>query len=737
MQLSDTYREYSIILLFVLHFVSFMENLSFLPGSPLPAGAAVYCDGVNFSVFSRHAFSVTLDIFAKSEDSAPCCSYTFDPQTNKTGDIWHVFVKGLPKNALYLYRVDGPFAPYEGMRFNAGNYLLDPYSQGLANTESFSGNFSTQTPPPHIDGDLAFLTKQSPAHFPKCIAVAHDDFDWQGDHPLNYPLKDCIIYEAHVKGLSCHPNAPQQHKGTYQGIIDTIPYLKELGITSLELLPIQEFNEHELTRINPRTGMVLKNYWGYSTIAFFAPKSSYASDRKGIWAVFEFKRMVRELHKNGIEVILDIVFNHTAEGSEFGPTLSFRGLDNIIYYILEDNARYYRNYSGCGNTFNCNHPIVQTFILDCLRYWVIEMHVDGFRFDLGSILGRDQKGKLMDNPPTLEHIAEDPILRKTKIIAEAWDAGGAYQVGNFPGGRWAEWNDRFRDDVRLFWRGDSSHARELATRVTGSADLYSGNGRKPFHSINFVTSHDGFTLYDLLSYDKKHNEENGEDNRDGTDFNCSYNNGFEGKTENTRIETLRKQKAKNILLTLILSLGTPMLTAGDEVLRTQRGNNNPYCQDNEISWFDWSLTQSNADILTFVKKLIRLRKQHPAFLRSEFLTGTQSGDRRKQDISWYDAQGNTPDWNQPSSFLAYFLDGSAAETRAECDDNSFYIILNGGSLDVTATICPPPQGKHWYRLIDTSYPAGEDFTDPEQAPLSENQQKYVVLAATAVVLILK
>ena len=410
--------------------------------------------------------------------------------------------------------------------------------------------------------------------------------------------------------------------------------------------------------------------------------------------------MVRELHKNGIEVILDIVFNHTAEGSEFGPTLSFRGLDNIIYYILEDNARYYRNYSGCGNTFNCNHPIVQTFILDCLRYWVIEMHVDGFRFDLGSILGRDQKGKLMDNPPTLEHIAEDPILRKTKIIAEAWDAGGAYQVGNFPGGRWAEWNDRF-------------------------------------HSINCVTSHDGFTLYDLLSYDKKHNEENGEDNRDGTDFNCSYNNGFEGKTENTRIETLRKQKAKNILLTLILSLGTPMLTAGDEVLRTQRGNNNPYCQDNEISWFDWSLTKSNTDILTFVKKLIRLRKQHPAFLRSEFLTGTQSAGRRKQDISWYDAQGNTPDWNQPSSFLAYFLDGSAAETRAERDDNSFYIILNGGSLDVTATICPPPQGKHWYRLIDTSYPAGEDFTDPEQAPLSENQQKYVVLAATAVVLILK
>ena len=714
-----------------------MENLSFLPGYPLPAGAAVHNDGVNFSLFSRHAFSVVLNIFENADDSEPVCSYTFDPRLNRTGDIWHVFVKGLKKNALYLYRVDGPFAPLEGMRFNAGNYLLDPYARGLTGTESLGGSFAAQTPPPHIDGDLAFLTRQTAAHFPKCIVIDDGDFDWEGDHPLNYPLRDCIIYEAHVKGLSCHPNAPQTHKGTYQGIIESIPYLKALGITSIELLPIHEFNENELTRINPRTGTQLKNYWGYSTIAFFAPKASYAADRDGANPVFEFKRMVRELHKNGIEVILDIVFNHTAEGSEFGPTLSFRGLDNAIYYMLEDNLRYYRNYSGCGNTVNCNHPVVQSFILDCLRYWVIEMHVDGFRFDLGSILGRDQKGKLMDNPPTIEHIAEDPILRKTKIIAEAWDAGGAYQVGNFHGGRWAEWNDRFRDDVRLFWRGDFPYARELATRVTGSADLYLRNGRKPFHSINFVTSHDGFTLYDLLSYNRKHNDENGEENRDGTDTNCSYNNGFEGKTENVHIERLRKQKAKNILLTLLLSLGTPMLTAGDEVLRTQKGNNNPYCQDNEISWFDWSLTETNADMLHFVQKLIRLRKQHPVFLRSEFLTGTLSGDRRKPDICWYNAQGESPDWNQPSSFLAYFLDGSTAETRADWDDNSFYIILNSGGLDVTAVLCPPPEGKHWHRLIDTSYPAGEDFTEPECAPLLENQQKYVALAASAVVLILK
>lgn len=714
-----------------------MENLSFLSGKPFPYGASVSGNGVNFSLFSRHASSVTLELFEKSDDATPVHSYTFDTTLNKTGDIWHVFVKNLPADTLYLYRVDGPFVPQEGMRFNSHNYLLDPYARGLVNTEAFTGNFAEQTPPAHIDGDLAFLTRQSAQRFPKCIVIDNDEFDWEGDRPLNYPLRDCIIYEAHLKGFSCHPNAPQEHKGTYQGIIESIPYLKELGITSIELLPIHEFNENELTRINPRTGAKLKNYWGYSTVAFFAPKASYAACREGSQPVSEFKRMVRELHKNGIEVILDIVFNHSAEGSEFGPTFSFRGLDNTIYYILENNRRYYRNYSGCGNTVNCNHPIVQTFIMDCLHYWVTEMHVDGFRFDLGSILGRDQNGTLMDNPPTIEHIAQDPVLRNTKIIAEAWDAGGAYQVGNFPGGRWAEWNDRFRDDARLFWRGDLPRARELATRVTGSADLYMDDGRKPFHSINFITSHDGFTLYDLLSYTHKHNEENGEDNRDGTDSNCSSNNGFEGKTENEHIERLRKQKAKNILLTLMLSLGTPMLTAGDEVLRTQRGNNNPYCQDNEISWFDWSLTGNNADILRFVQKLIRLRKKHPVFLRSEFLTGVLSPDRRKRDICWYNAQGEMPDWNQASSFLAYFLDGSQAETRSEHDDSSFYIILNGGNLDVTATICAPPEGKKWYRLIDTSYPAGEDFVDPESAPLLENQRKYVVLAAAAAVLLLQ
>ncbi len=723
-------------LFFLLHWTLFMESLSFLSGQPCPYGAVVSSVGVNFSLFSRHASSVILEIFERAEDAVPCFSYTLNKEENKTGDIWHVFVKGLKKNALYLYRVDGPFAPHEGMRYNSRNYLLDPYARGIT-AASLNRAFSAQTPPAYIDGDLAVLTNQSAKDFPKCIVIDSDEFDWQGDRPLNYPLRDCIIYEAHVRGISRHPNAPQQHKGTYEGIIESIPYLKSLGITSLELLPIHAFNADEVTRMNPRNGTPLKNYWGYSTIAFFAPNPAYACNKSDGSSVIEFKKMVRELHKNGIEVILDIVFNHTAEGSEYGPTFSFRGIDNSIYYMLDDNTRYYRNYSGCGNTVNCNHPVVQQFILDCLHYWVTEMHVDGFRFDLGSILGRDQNGALMDNPPTIERITEDPLLRNTKIIAEAWDAGGAYQVGTFPGNRWAEWNDRFRDDVRIFWRGDTPHAREVATRITGSADLYLDDGRKPFHSINFITSHDGFTLYDLLSYNQKHNEENGEENRDGGDCNYSYNHGFEGKTENTEIEALRRQKAKNMLVTLLLSVGTPMITSGDEVLRTQNGNNNPYCQDNEISWFDWSLTETHAEMMQFTQKLIRLRKEHSVFRRSEFLTGKQCGKTSGVDISWYNVQGSAPDWNMPSSFLACFLDGSQANTRAEWDDNSFFLMFNSGQKDVTAAVCPAPEGKKWYRLIDTSYDCSDDFVSVEAAPLLENQHTYVVLAASAVVLVLK
>jgi glycogen operon protein len=403
--------------------------------------------------------------------------------------------------------------------------------------------------------------------------------------------------------------------------------------------------------------------------------------------------------------------------------------------MLEDNKRYYRNYSGCGNTVNCNHPVVRTFILDCLRYWVTEMHVDGFRFDLGSILGRDQKGRMLENPPMLERIAEDPILSRTKIIAEAWDAGGAYQVGWFPGGRWAEWNDRFRDDVRSFWRGDSHAVHQFATRLTGSSDLYLRDGRKPFHSINFVTSHDGFTLNDLLSYNGKHNDDNGESNRDGSDHNVSYNYGFEGPTDNPVTEATRNRQAKNVLLSLFLSLGTPMLLMGDEVRRTQGGNNNAYCQDNETSWMDWTSLERHRDLFRFVRETIKFRKGHPAFLRPEFLTGKAESSHSAPDITWFGEDGKPADWAKLDRFIAYRLVGSKATTLSDRDDNDFFLMFNSSTKDITVTVCPPLPGKKWFRVVDTSRESPDDFRESGTEELLFNQAKYVILARSSVVLL--
>lgn len=712
-----------------------MEKLTFLPGKPLPQGATLLDGGVNFSVFTRHGSGVILEFFENADDETSYCTYRFDGHINRTGDIWHVFVSGLGKNALYLYRVDGSFKPSEGLRFNENAYLLDPYAKALTPRSIFSRDASGNRSRSGKDPDLAYETHHSALNFPKCIVIDDDEFDWQGDRPLNYPLRFSVLYEAHVRGLSVHPSSKLPHAGTYRGIIEAIPYLTDLGITSLELLPINEFDENESTRINPRTGEKLKNYWGYSTIAFFAPKATYAAEANGSGPVNEFKEMVRELHKAGIEIILDIVFNHTAEGNERGPTISFRGFDNPIYYMLEDNKRYYRNYSGCGNTFNCNHPVVRTLIIDCLRYWITEMHIDGFRFDLGSILGRDQKGRMLENPPMLERIAEDPILRHTKIIAEAWDAGGAYQVGWFPGGRWAEWNDRYRDDVRMFWRGDNSQAQHFATRMTGSSDLYLRDGRKPFHSINFLTSHDGFTLNDLVSYNGKHNDENGESNRDGSDHNISFNYGFEGPTINPSIENVRNRQIKNMLLSLLVSLGTPMLLMGDEIRRSQGGNNNAYCQDNEISWMNWEYINDHADVFRFVREAIRFRKRHKAFLRPEFLTGTNTVYHPSPDVSWFDQTGKMADWTKMDQFLAYNLIGSQASILSDCDDNDFYLMFNASSQDITATVCAPPAGKAWFRAIDTSRSSPEDILESGNEQLLENQEKYVILARSSVVLI--
>ena len=704
------------------------------PGKPKPLGATITENGVQFALFSRDATAVHLALFQNSSDTRPYDEITLDPQRNRSGDIWHVNVEGLSAGTLYLFRVDGPWEPEEGLRFNANKFLLDPYAKALTADHRWDFSHSLGYDVNADDGDLSFSETANGEYVPKCIVI-DDSFDWEGDQPLNYPLRFSVIYETHVRGLTRHPSSGVEHPGTYRGVTEKIGYFKDLGITSLELLPIHEFDEHELHRTHPQTGAELTNYWGYSSIAFFAPKARYAADPVAGGQVREFKQMVKELHAAGIEVILDVVFNHTGEGNEYGPTISFRGIDNRVYYMLDERRRYYKNYSGCGNTLNCNHPIVRTLIRDCLHYWVVEMHIDGFRFDLGSILGRDQKGNLMENPPMLEGIAEDPILRNTKIIAEAWDAGGAYQVGWFPGGRWAEWNDRFRDDVRRFGRGDKGVVADFATRISGSSDLYLRDGRKPFHSINFVTSHDGFTLRDLVSYARKHNEDNGENNRDGHNSEYSHNYGVEGDTTNRSVLRVRRRQIKNFIASLLLSLGTPMLLGGDEFGRTQRGNNNAYCQDNEISWYDWGLLRKYDDIQRFTRMLIRFRLAHPAFLRPEFFTGKDYSYNAIPDISWSDEIGKPMDWSSPRNLLAVRIDGSKAEIRADRDDNDFYIMFNSTTRERNFTVCDPTAGRRWYRAVDTALDPPQDIVEPgAEAPLSD-PSCYVVRARSIVVLL--
>ncbi len=682
------------------------------PGHPIPFGAYLTGRGVQFNLFSRHATSIKLLLFNKPEDNQPEAEYTLNPELNRTGDVWHIHIHGLKTGQLYLYQVDGPHDPDQGHRFQPDAWLLDPYAKALTHNR------------PWMEWKQDLM--------PKCVVV-NDYFDWQGDTPLNYPLKECVIYEAHLAGLTRHPSSQVTHPGSYRGVIELIPYFKKLGITSLELLPIQEFNPYEIIRTSPETGNKLTNYWGYSTVAFFAPAAFYSEADSTGGQVSEFKEMVKELHKAGIEVILDIVFNHTAEGNQQGPTLSFRGLDNSIYYILDESKHGYRNFTGCGNTMNCNHPILRTFILDCLRYWVMEMHVDGFRFDLGSILGRDGNGNLLENPPIVERIAEDPILRSTKIIAEAWDAGGAYQVGNFPGGRWAEWNDRFRDDIRRFWLNEPGMVSKLAMRFSGSSDLYLSDGRKPFHSINYITAHDGFTMNDLVSYTRKHNQMNGEENRDGHDANFSMNFGHEGPTDNPKIAKLRNRMVKNYFTTLLLSAGTPMMLGGDEFRRTQQGNNNAYCQDNEITWFNWKLAETHKDVFEFCRQLIKFRHRHPAFKREEFYSGEDNDLNGLSDITWYDEKVKEVRWDRKSNLLAILIDGSKAETQADRDDNDFYFMFNAGSKVVKFKIAPPPSGKLWRRKIDTA--SVPDIYEQGTSETLKDQHHYKVEARSVVVLV--
>ena len=698
------------------------------PGRPLPCGVTLVPGGCRFSLFSRHATSVWLQIYGSAQDSSPAAEFELDPQINRTGDIWHIELEGAAEGLLYLWRVDGPNSPEQGHRFNLRIPLLDPWAQAVAGEYNWEIGQSIDAGAP----------AQQPSSYPspKCLVIKND-FDWGGDRHPGIPLEDSIIYELHVRGFTRHPSSGVKHAGTFLGLIEKIDYLKTLGVTAVELLPIHEFNTDELILRNPSTGERLKNFWGYSPVLFIAPKSGYAvGDALEGAQVSEFKTMVRAFHQAGLEVILDVVFNHTAEGNESGPTFSFRGLDNRIYYLLDEkDPSIYLNYSGCGNTLNCNHPVVRGFIRNCLRYWVVEMHVDGFRFDLASILGRDSKGEILVNPPLLESIAEDPILRHVKIIAEAWDAAGAYQVGSFPGRRWSEWNGRFRDDVRRFWRAEPSGRNGLSSRIAGSSDIYISSGKLPANSINFITSHDGFTLNDLVSYNEKHNQDNGQGNQDGDNNNLSYNFGVEGPSDDPALESLRLRQIKNFLATLFLSQGVPMLLAGDEMRRTQAGNNNAYCQDNEISWIDWTLLEKNRPLFEFTRRLIAFRKAHPVFRRRSFFTGTDHDADGRADIEWYEPGGKPVSWelNRPS--LGCYLNGSKQETENGENDWDFYLMFNAGRHPHPFRLPRPPEGTTWKRVLDTALEAEDSMLEPgaELAAL-ENQESYLLQGHSCVLL---
>jgi isoamylase len=666
-------------------------------GSPQPWGTHLRGDGANFTIFSRHATRVRLEFYDDPADGSPSRRIDLNPLHHRTGDVWHVWVQHIASGQLYAYRVDGPYCPEEGHRFNPHKLLLDPFATAIAGVGDWnftsargydrSGNLPDSSP----------STLDDAASMPKCV-FTHEHFDWQGDSPPKHSASDTVIYETHVRGCTIHPSAGVASPGTFRGLVEKIPYFRELGVTAIELMPVQEFNESELLSVNPLTGERLKNYWGYDPVAPFAPKGSYCSRGSHGQQTLEFRDMVKAFHRAGIEIIVDIVLNHTAEGNELGPTICFRGIDNSIFYMLQENdRRYYKDFTGVGNTLNANHPVVQDFVIDVLRYWAMHMHVDGFRFDLASVLGRDEHGNVLSNAPLLERIAEDPILRDVKLIAEAWDAGGAYQVGSFSERRWAEWNGRFRDDVRRFWSGESGTAGTFASRICGSSDLYERSGKGPECSVNFLTCHDGFTLNDLVTYQYKHNEANGENNHDGPDANYSDNCGFEGPGNDRAVEALRKRLIKNYLLTLFVSRGVPMLLGGDEFRRTQQGNTNAYCQDNEISWYDWSLLEKYREIYRFARGMISFRRAHPALRKEEFY--------RDSDIGWFSPAGTTPDWLDPrqKSFACLIF---------AQEDVDLFLIFNAANEPVEFAISAAPGAGAWYLAVDTFRAAPGDFCDP-------------------------
>ncbi|MEZ6093171.1 MAG: glycogen debranching protein GlgX [Pirellulaceae bacterium] len=662
----------------------------------LPYGAIVHDRGVQFVVFSRNATEMRLLLYDDIEQSEPAEIISFDPDTDRWGNIWSVFVPGVSHGQLYHFQATGPHDPIRGLRFDPNARLIDPYAKCLA------GKFQ-----PNTDGIV---------RPPKCVVVNDYQFDWEGDRHLKYELADSVIYEMHVRGFTQNPNSGSQYPGTYQGVIEKIPYLKSLGVTAVELMPVHEYPTNQFD--GSLTGK--KNYWGYDPLAFFAPHQGYASSATPGAAVNEFKQMVKELHRAGIEVILDVVFNHTCEGNEKGPVLSFKGLENSVYYMLENDSQYYRNYSGCGNTINGNHPVVREMIFHCLRHWVHNYHIDGFRFDLASILSRDRSGNLVPNPPVLETISEDPMLADTKIIAEAWDAAGAYQVGSFGSERWAEWNGRYRDDVRRFWKGDAGMRGPFATRLAGSADLYQIAGRKPWASINFITSHDGFTMNDLVSYNQKHNLANGEENRDGDNQNHSFNYGIEGPTNDPGIQAIRTRQIKNFIATLMLSQGVPMLVAGDEIRRSQNGNNNAYCQDNELSWIDWDEVDANQEMLRFSRAMIEFRRNQPTLRRRQYLTGKSTNGSQKPDVGWYSPAGTAVNWHSQILPMICVLSAPAQQADPLYLGRDILILFNASTEPCDFMIPTIWKTCEWNLFCDTSAPTPNDVFPDINGPKLDN-----------------
>ncbi|MGF1568180.1 MAG: glycogen debranching protein GlgX [Nodosilinea sp.] len=681
---------------------------SILPGQSYPLGATVYAVGVNFCIYSKHATGIDLLLFESANILEPSRVITLNPQWNRTFYYWHVFVPGLKAGQVYAFRVHGPFDPAHGHRFDATKVLLDPYARAIIGDDIY-------------DRQAALSPSDNCATALKSVVVNNRTYDWEGDRPLHIPYATSVIYEMHVGGFTQHPSSglPVEKRGTFAGIIDKIPYLKDLGITAVELLPIHQFDVQDAMP-------GLENYWGYSTLGFFAPHRAYSSRQDPLGPVTEFRDMVKALHRAGIEVILDVVFNHSAEGNHEGPTLNFKGIDNSTYYMLEDNPIYYSNYSGCGNTLTANHAVVGRMILDSLRYWVSDMHVDGFRFDLASVMSRDVGGQPLEDPPILWSIESDPILAGTKIIAEAWDAAGLYQVGSFIGDRFAEWNGPYRDHVRQFVKGDAGVVPALAARLMGSPDIYQKPNREPNRSIHFVTCHDGFTLNDLVSYNQKYNAANSEFNRDGTDANYSWNSGVEGPTSDPEVEQLRQRQIKNFLTLLFMAQGTPMLLMGDEVRRSQQGNNNAYCQNNEVSWFNWDAVEKEHHLVRFTQGLIHVIQNLKVFRIEHLLRVTQTWSHEPH-IIWHGLQLGQPDWSDQSRVLAFTL-------RYPDAGEQIHVMLNAYWEPLVFDLPPLDAHERWHRIVDTAVEAPRDFSYPEDSLAVEGYQ-YPVSSRSSVVLI--